>query len=53
MLRRYTGVNDHFLHLLRELFVGPRFGRDVKNGDAVRLAREGFVQPIAPIGDEA
>ncbi|GAC1518578.1 MAG: hypothetical protein NVS3B10_20540 [Polyangiales bacterium] len=33
--------------LLRELFVGPRFGRDVKNTDAVRLAREGFVQPIS------
>ncbi len=33
--------------LLRELFVGPRFGRDVTNADAVRLAREGFVQPIS------
>lgn len=33
--------------LLRELFVGPRFGRDVKNADAVRLARDGFVQPIS------
>jgi len=33
--------------MLRELFVGPRFGRDVKNADAVRLAREGFVQPIS------
>jgi len=33
--------------LLRELFVGPRFGRDVKNADAVRLAREGFVQPMS------
>jgi serine/threonine-protein kinase len=33
--------------LLRELFVGPRFGRDVTNSDAVRLARQGFVQPIS------
>lgn len=33
--------------LLRELFVGPRFGRDVGNAEAVRLAREGFVQPIS------
>jgi serine/threonine protein kinase len=33
--------------LLRELFVGPRFGRDVTNADGVRLAREGFVQPMS------
>lgn len=33
--------------VLRELFVGPRFDRHVKNSDAVRLAREGFVQPIS------
>jgi serine/threonine protein kinase len=33
--------------LLREMFVGPRFGRDVTNADAVRLARDGFVQPIS------
>ena len=33
--------------LLRELFVGPRFGRIVKNSDAIRLAREGFVQPMS------
>jgi serine/threonine protein kinase len=33
--------------ILRELFVGPRFGREVKNADAVRLAREGFVQPMS------
>jgi eukaryotic-like serine/threonine-protein kinase len=33
--------------LLRELLVGPRFPRSVKNSEAVRLAREGFVQPIS------
>lgn len=33
--------------LLREVFVGPRFGRAVQNSDAVRLAREGFVQPMS------
>ncbi len=33
--------------VLRELFVGPRFPRDVTNAEAVRLAREGFVQPIS------
>lgn len=33
--------------VLRELFVGPRFARTVKNADAVRLAREGFVQPMS------
>lgn len=33
--------------VLRELFVGPRFPRDVTNAQAVRLAREGFVQPIS------
>ncbi|HSO37210.1 MAG TPA: protein kinase, partial [Labilithrix sp.] len=33
--------------VLRELFVGPRFSRDVTNADALRLAREGYVQPIS------
>lgn len=33
--------------VLRELFVGPRFPRNVTNAEAVRLAREGFVQPIS------
>jgi serine/threonine protein kinase len=33
--------------LLREMFVGPRFGRDVENADAVRLARDGFVQSMS------
>jgi serine/threonine protein kinase len=33
--------------LFRELFVGPRFPRTTKNADAVRLAREGFVQPMS------
>ena len=33
--------------LLRELFVGPRFARSVNNTEAVRLAREGFVQPMS------
>jgi serine/threonine-protein kinase len=33
--------------VLRELFVGPRFGAVVKNSEAVRLAREGFVQPMS------
>jgi serine/threonine-protein kinase len=33
--------------VLRELLVGPRFGPGVSNTEAVRLAREGFVQPIA------
>ena len=33
--------------LLREMFVGPRFDRDVTNTEAVRLAREGFVQPMS------
>jgi serine/threonine protein kinase len=33
--------------VLRELFVGPRFGRVVKNAEAIQLAREGFVQPMS------
>jgi serine/threonine protein kinase len=33
--------------ILRELFVGPRFGRIVKNSEAIELAREGFVQPMS------
>jgi eukaryotic-like serine/threonine-protein kinase len=33
--------------VLRELFVGPRFPRDIGNAEAVRLARQGFVQPIS------
>jgi serine/threonine protein kinase len=33
--------------VLRELFVGPRFARNVTNTEAVRLAREGFVQPMS------
>ncbi|MDB4934098.1 MAG: hypothetical protein JWP87_1070 [Labilithrix sp.] len=33
--------------VLRELFVGPRFGPGVKNAEAVQLARDGFVQPMS------
>jgi serine/threonine-protein kinase len=33
--------------VLRELFVGQRFPKNVTNAEAVRLAREGFVQPIS------
>ena len=33
--------------VLRELFVGPRFPRTMTNAEAVRLAREGFVQSIS------
>jgi len=33
--------------VLRQLFVGPRFPQAVSNSDAVRLAREGFVQPMS------
>jgi len=33
--------------LMRELLVGPRFARDVSNAQAVRLARDGFVQPMS------
>ena len=33
--------------ILRELFVGPRFGRIVKSSEAIELAREGFVQPMS------
>ncbi|MBX3187636.1 MAG: serine/threonine protein kinase [Labilithrix sp.] len=33
--------------MLRELFIGPRFPRTIQNAEAMRLAREGFVQPIA------
>ncbi len=32
--------------LLRELLVGPRFPAGLTSGDAVRLAREGYVQPM-------
>lgn len=33
--------------LLRELLVGPRFPKGVSNAEAIRLAREGYLQPIA------
>jgi serine/threonine-protein kinase len=32
--------------VLRELLIGPRFPSSLTNADAVRLAREGYVQPI-------
>lgn len=32
--------------LLRELLVGPRFPKGVSNAEAIRLAREGYLQPI-------
>lgn len=32
--------------VLRELFVGPRFPRGASGTEVVRLAREGYVQPI-------
>lgn len=32
--------------LLRELLVGPRFPAGISNSEAVRLAREGFVEPV-------
>ncbi len=32
--------------MMRELLVGPRFPRGITNAEAIRLAREGFVQPI-------
>lgn len=32
--------------LLRELLVGPRFPQGISNAESIRLAREGFVQPI-------
>lgn len=32
--------------LLRELLVGPRFPGGISNAQAIRLAREGYVQPI-------
>ena len=32
--------------LLRELFVGPRFPSSITGSEAIRLAREGYVQPI-------
>lgn len=32
--------------LLRELLIGPRFPSGLSNQDAIRLAREGFVQPL-------
>lgn len=32
--------------LLRELLVGPRFPKGLSNADAIRLAREGYMQPI-------
>lgn len=31
--------------LLRELLVGPRFPAGLRNADAIRLAREGYVEP--------
>jgi serine/threonine-protein kinase len=33
--------------VLRELLIGPRFPRTVQNAEAMRMAREGFVQPIS------
>jgi len=32
--------------LLRELFIGPRMPAGLSNADAIRLAREGYVQPM-------
>jgi serine/threonine-protein kinase len=32
--------------LLRELLIGPRFPPSLSNSDAIRLAREGYVQPM-------
>lgn len=32
--------------LLRELFIGPRFPAGLTNGEAIGLAREGYVQPL-------
>ena len=32
--------------LLRELFVGPRMPPGISNAEAIRLAREGYVQPL-------
>jgi eukaryotic-like serine/threonine-protein kinase len=32
--------------LLRELLVGPRFPKGVSNAESIRLAREGYLQPI-------
>lgn len=33
--------------VMRELLVGPRFASGVSSADVVRLAREGFVQPMS------
>ena len=33
--------------LLHELLVGPRFPKGLSNAEAIRLAREGYLQPIA------
>lgn len=33
--------------VLREILVGPRFPRSVENAEAVKLARDGFVQPMS------
>ncbi len=32
--------------LLRELLIGPRFAAGTSSGEAVRLARDGFVEPV-------
>jgi serine/threonine-protein kinase len=32
--------------MMRELLVGPRFPKDLTNTDAIRLARQGYVQPL-------
>ena len=32
--------------ILREMLIGPRFAKGVTDGEALRLARDGFVQPI-------
>ena len=33
--------------LMREIFVAPRFAKAVSNHDAVRLAREGFIESVS------
>jgi eukaryotic-like serine/threonine-protein kinase len=32
--------------VMRELFIGPRFPAGLTNSEAIRMAREGYVQPI-------
>lgn len=33
--------------VMRELLVGPRFPAGLSNGEAIRMAREGYVQPVS------